>query len=81
VGKFDRRIENEKVIDQGKRKKLLSSNTKEEKSQALKIMNSVLKGTAVSGTDRKVVQIGAAKQAWTRKDHKKVKLANRKKVR
>ena len=80
AGKFDRRIEHEKVIDQGKRKKLLSSNAAEEKFQSLKIMNSVLKGTN-SGSDRKVVQIGASKQAWTRKDVKKVKLANRKKVR
>jgi regulator of ribosome biosynthesis len=81
AGKFDRRIEHEKVIDQGKRKKLLSSNPSEEKSQALKIMNSVLKGTASGGSDRKVVQIGAPKQAWTKRDHQKVKLANRKKVR
>ena len=81
VGKFDRRIENEKVVDQGKKKKLLSSNMTEERSQALKIMNNVLKGTSTVKNDRQVVQIGAAKKAWTRSDHKKVKLANRKKVR
>ena len=81
VGKFDRRIENEKVVDQGKKKKLLSSNMTEERSQALKIMNNVLKGTSTVQNDRRVVQIGAAKKAWTKTDHKKVKLANRKKVR
>ena len=80
AGKFDRRIQNEKVVDQGKKKKLLSSNSSQEKSQALKIMNSVLKGQSSSG-DRKVIQIGQAKTMRSKNDIRKMKQTNRKKVR
>jgi regulator of ribosome biosynthesis len=82
VGKFDRRVESEKVMDQGKKKKLLSSNMGEEKNQAMKIMNSVLKGTtASSASNKKVVQIGQSKTMRSKGDIKKMKQANRKKVR
>lgn len=80
-GKFDRRIQNEKVLDQGKKKKLLSSKAGQEKSQALKIMNSVLKGTSAGSTDRKVVQISQAKAMRSKNDIRKMKQTNRKKVR
>jgi hypothetical protein len=81
VGKFDRRIETEKVMNQGKKKKLLSGKFGEERSQALKIMNSVLKGTSTGGAAKKVVAIGQAKAGKTRGDAKKMKQTNRKKVR
>ena len=81
VGKFDRRIETEKVMNQGKKKKLLSGKLGEERSQALKIMNSVLKGTSTGGAAKKVVAIGQAKAGKTRVDAKKMKQTNRKKVR
>lgn len=81
VGRFDRRIESEKVMDQGKKKKLLSSNIGEEKSQALKIMNSVLKGTSSASTG-KVVPIGPRKAAPKGKAAtRKAREGNRKKVR
>jgi regulator of ribosome biosynthesis len=80
AGKFDRRIESEKVIDQGKRKKLLSGNMSEEKTQSLKIMNSVLKG-ASANIDRKVIPIGAPKKGMTQEAIRRMKQTNRKKVR
>ena len=80
AGKFDRRIQNEKIVkEQGKKKTLLSSNTGKEKDQALKIMNSVLKGTAAPSS--RVVPIGAPKPGKTRNDIRKSKQTNRKKVR
>ena len=83
AGKFDRRIQNEKVMEQGKKKTLLSSDAKQEKSQTLKIMQNVLKGTtsAVVATDRKVVPIGAPKPYKGKQAISKAKQANRKKVR
>ncbi len=81
VGKFDRRIESEKVIDQGKRKKLLSANMAEEKNQSMKIMNSVLKGATSTTLERKVIPIGQVKKGMTKKDIQKMKQTNRKKVR
>ena len=82
AGKFDRRIQNEKVIkEQGKKKTLLSSNTAREKEQSLKIMNSVLKGTTSIASDRRVVPIGAPKPGKTKNDIRKSKQTNRKKVR
>lgn len=81
VGRFDRRIESEKVMNQGKKKKLLSGKVSEERNQALKIMNSVLKGDSNVGASKKVIQIGQAKAARTRKDIGKMKQTNRKKVR
>jgi regulator of ribosome biosynthesis len=82
AGRFDRRIESEKVMDQGKRKKLLSSNPSEEKNQAMKIMNNVLKGTSSSTGKSKVVQIGYAKKKMLNKKEAQImKQANRKKVR
>lgn len=82
VGRFDKRIESEKVMDQGKKKKLLSSNMGEEKNQAMKIMNSVLKGTtAASTSSKKVVQIGRPKAMKSKGDMKKMKQMNRKKIR
>ena len=86
VGRFDRRIESEKVMDQGKKKKLLSSNISEEKNQALKIMNGVLKGqssSAGASANRKVVQISRGKPTGhsSKGDARKSKQANRKKVR
>ena len=81
AGKFDRRIQNEKVVEQGKKKKLLSSNTAKEKDQALKIMNSVLKGSTATAGDRRVVPIGVPKVGKTKNDIRKIKQTNRKKVR
>jgi regulator of ribosome biosynthesis len=83
AGRFDKRIESEKVIDQGKRRKLLSSNISEEKNQTMKIMNSVLKGSSSVGKDSsKVVQIAPKKAAPKSKGYmKKQKEANRKRVR
>lgn len=81
VGRFDKRIESEKVMDQGKKKKLLSSNMGEEKNQAMKIMNSVLKGTTASTSTKKVVQIGRPKAMQSKGNMKKMKQMNRKKIR
>jgi hypothetical protein len=54
----------------------------EEKNQAMKIMNSVLKGTtASSASNKKVVQIGQSKTMRSKGDIKKMKQTNRKKVR
>lgn len=81
VGKFDRRIESEKVMNQGKKKKLLSGKVSEERNQALKIMNSVLRGESSDRSEKKVIQIGQAKTGKTQRDIKKMKQTNRKKVR
>lgn len=81
AGRFDKRIESEKVMDQGKRKKLLSSNPGEEKSQAMKIMNNVLKGVSTSTSISKVVPIGRPKNPMNKRDSQKMKQSNRKKVR